>query len=192
MRWPIMRWLILAVAILIIGVTAWRVRDMQAARQIPAVASTPVQPAQPTASTRPLRPDMPLSAEEQNAFHNQRQLEKKQAVREIVAAGRAKLVGLYQAESTDAAWANAKELELMGYQTSAQIEAAGAKPSNLAIDCKRTTCRLEADFPSRSAAEDWITLFSTESGGKLSRAIVDYEPMAGGGVHLVTHGLARE
>jgi hypothetical protein len=102
------------------------------------------------------------------------------------------LAARYAAEPVDAAWAAAKEARLLAASVSDEIRRTNAVPENYRASCRSTVCRIGADFPDRGAAEDWLTLFSTGTGGELPNEayIVTQDP--DGGIHLEIMGLARK
>lgn len=109
----------------------------------------------------------------------------------IVAAGRKQIVGRYQSEPIDSVWASATRQELAKYSLSGQIRATNSEPANLSIDCRRTTCRIDADFPNATAADDWSTLYLTGAGSRLPKASLEKSGNADGSVHLTIYALAR-
>ncbi len=88
----------------------------------------------------------------------------------VAQAGRTKLQGQYQTEAVDAGWAIGKERALETLQSNDQIEQFGARPVALDVACRSSVCRLQAEFASRVAADDWITLYLLNAGHEISRS----------------------
>lgn len=188
-------WLaLLLVATLVVGATWWRSRSdiptTTNAVDAPSAAATSSVIAVRTTS-RPASPPLALNPEQARARRNARQTQRKANIDRIVAAGRKKIAGRYEAEPIDSPWANATRQELMEYSLSDQIRATHSEPSNLNIDCRRTTCRIDADFPNATAADDWSTLYLTGAGSRLPNASLQKSDNADGSVHLTIYALAR-
>lgn len=113
----------------------------------------------------------------------QREDERK-SVQDIVATGDRKLRDLYQMETTNQKWAAAKQLELEKFVVVPQMEAINAIPTEFDVRCRSSMCRIVADFPSRTAADDWSTLYMTNNGGLLPRASLNTTAQADGSVRL--------
>lgn len=184
---------LLLVATLVVGATWWRSRS-----DIPTTtnAIAPNAPATPSVivvrtTPRPaLSPPAPNPAQAR-ALREAQRTQRKANIDRIVAAGRKKLVGRYESEPIDSRWANATRQELMEYSLSDQIRATHSEPSNLNIACRSTTCRIDADFPNATAADDWSTLYLTGAGSRLPNASLQKSDNADGSVHLTIYALAR-
>jgi hypothetical protein len=176
---------------LIVGVTWWRSRTVPVAAD-PAPSTDLAPSPQARASSRPARTGTsPRLARAGDS--RARRAQRRAAVQRIAAAGRNKIVGRYEGENIDSAWANATRQELMKpeYTASDQIRAVQAEPANLAIDCRSTTCRINADFPNSVAADDWSTLYLTGVGDRLPNASMRKTRGADGSVHLEIYAIAR-
>lgn len=187
-------WLaLLLLATLVVAATWWRARPRlpgptDALDTPAAVAPAPAHAMRYT--TRPVAPLPPLNPQEARARRHAQRMQRNANIDRMVAAGRKQIVGRYESEPIDSAWANAARQELMKYSLSEQIHATGSEPSNLDIECRRTTCRIDADFPDATAADDWSTLYLTGVGSRLPRASLQKSDNANGGVHLTIHALA--
>jgi hypothetical protein len=189
-------WLaLLLVATLVVCATWWRSgSDVPSAKKNAivapeAVATSSVNPVRTT--PRPALSPPPLNPGQIRARRNAQQAQRKANIDRIVAAGRKKIAGRYESEPIDSPWANATRQELMEYSLSDQIRATHSEPSNLNIDCRRTTCRIDADFPNATAADDWSTLYLTGAGSRLPNASLQKSDNADGSVHLTIYALAR-
>lgn len=97
----------------------------------------------------------------------------------------------FNSESTDAPWASRKITELRSMASSSQIAALGAEVSNLSVDCRQATCRMTGDFATRSAAEDWVTLYMSSLGNRLPSATYRLHEAPGGRTGIEIYGAAR-
>lgn len=165
-------------------------------RKAPVAAPEPTAPPAP-AQDRPVQ--RPATDLRRKAMAPERladwQARRAHAQAEQVRRGRAlhdALAARYAAEPVDAAWAAVKEARLLAASVSDEIRRTNAVPENYRASCRSTVCRIGADFPDRGAAEDWLTLFSTGTGGELPNEayIVTQDP--DGGIHLEIMGLARK
>jgi hypothetical protein len=183
------RWLVAIAAVLIIGVSWWKSHEQSSPPAMPAAESNSASVTTPAAGPRPpgLR-DAPVSPDQVEAQRAQ----EREAVQAIVAAGRQKLGSRYTQETIDASWADAKQVELAQFASSQQISEIHAEPKNLAIDCRRTVCHITADFPSRTASQDWATLYLTGAGSRIANASLDTVANSDGSVRLEIYGLARQ
>jgi hypothetical protein len=107
---------------------------------------------------------------------------------QAVAAGRNKLVSQYQNEKVNGGWAAAREQSLTSNAVSPQIEQLGAKPKNLTAHCRSTTCQITADFPTPTAADDWVTLYLTDPATALSKSSYQTSENPDGSVHIDLYG----
>lgn len=188
-----MRWLFLAVVVVLISiVTWWKMPRTKVATAADGHPSAQVDSGAGRSPPRPISQPLPLSDAEQRArIVAEREAERK-SMDQLVTAGRNKLVTRYESETIDQAWASTKRVELAEFSTSAQMEAIGAQPDNLSIDCRRSTCRIGADFPSRSVAEDWSTLYLASLGSRLPNASLQTSVNSDGSTHIDIYGLARQ
>jgi hypothetical protein len=98
------------------------------------------------------------------------------------------LVNLYRSEKTDPAWASAKERELLPLTQVAQIQQMNAVPEQLDIDCKASSCRIQADFDSSRAANDWATVFTASLGSSMPTGTVQQITNPDGSVTIEVYG----
>jgi hypothetical protein len=189
--------LFLAMAVvLVVGITWWRSHGTpaeairtasDAAASIP-TPQTSVRPARRNASIPPNELRLPRG--ERVRAHRAQQ---RAAAERVVTAGRNKIVGKYESEAIDPAWSNTTRQALISPALTAsdQIRATHSEPSNLAVDCRSTTCRITADFPTTVAADDWSTLYITGAGDRLPNASLQKTANADGSVHLEIYATAR-
>jgi hypothetical protein len=188
---PLLAFLLLAT--LVFGATFWRSWSNDPATTHVADAKAAIAPSLPAAriATQPaLPPAPPLNPAETRARMHVQKAQRKAHIDRITTAGRKKIVGRYESEPIDSIWANATRQELVKYALSDQIRATHSEPSNLNIDCRRTTCRIVADFPNATAADDWSTLYLTSAGSRLPNASLQKSGNADGSVHLEIYALA--
>lgn len=98
----------------------------------------------------------------------------------------------YSSERTDAAWASAKEAKLLAASTGDEIRRAGAEPRNYTASCRSSVCKIGADFATRGAMEDWLTLFSTGLGSEMPNVAYVVSQNPDGSFRLDVMGLARK
>ncbi len=108
--------------------------------------------------------------------------------RAVVAAGKQNLESAFRSEKTNPTWARGKELELERYVVNPQMDSLNAIPTEFDVECKSSTCRIEAEFASPSAADDWATLYLTNNGGLLPRSTLSKVRQPDGTVKLVMVG----
>lgn len=98
----------------------------------------------------------------------------------------------YRAERRDGAWAAGKENELRAIADSEAMQSAGVAPATaLDVSCKRSLCESVAEFPSASAAQDWVMAFMSSAGTASSRSVVRQQPLPGGAMQVRIVSLAR-
>ncbi|HJW46260.1 MAG TPA: hypothetical protein VJ484_07190 [Lysobacter sp.] len=134
---------------------------------------------------------LPMNGAEAQARLQAKRAQERKKIDRVVAAGRSKLVGRYESQPIDHAWATVKRAELMELGTSEQIEAIQAQPTSLGVDCRTSVCRIGADFPSQTAAEDWATLYLISEGANLPQASMKASVNPDGSVHLDVYAHAK-
>lgn len=101
------------------------------------------------------------------------------------------LASAWRSESADAAWAPAQEQAMRQVAALPAMGDADVLPRDLAVQCKRTTCRLDASFDSSGQADDWVLLYMSSAGGVQQHAVVSRKPHADGSVAIQVHSKAR-
>ena len=186
--WPLVAGT-LAIA-LIVGVTVGR-RDRSAMAAGDSLASTPgatgATPRQ-ASQAHGSRARAEFSMAERGERRKAAQIEQERKAR----AFHAMLAARYAAEPVDAAWAGAKEAKLLAASASDEMRRIDALPGNYRATCRSSVCRIGADFPNRSAAQDWLTLFSTGVGSELPNESYIVSQNQDGSIHLEIMGLAKK
>lgn len=59
-----------------------------------------------------------------------------------------------------------RELEMLSGMTSPLLTKAGVVPGDPEVECRRSACRVTANFRSESDATNWATLYITTLGGQ--------------------------
>lgn len=128
------------------------------------------------------------------ALREQRQkmADKRKQVQQQVDRTQAAFAARYNNEPVDAAWAGAKEAELMGLGVSDQIRQLNAQPQNMAVDCKSSMCRITGDFASMSTGDDWVTLYMNNVGDKVPVASYKYVQNPDGTVSINVYAVGRK
>jgi len=190
------RWFfVVVVAALIVSVTWWKISTRSSGAVSPAVTDLPVDNSGPLPARRiAAHPTLPGSAtpEEMSRFNGMRHEQALAKKQKVVDAGRNKLFTRYQAEKVDGGWATGREQSLIEHAVSPQIHDMGADPKNLTAHCRSSTCLLTADFPSRVAADDWFTLYLTNTGTDLFNASYQATVNPDGTTHVEIYGLAKK
>lgn len=106
-------------------------------------------------------------------------------------AAREAAILAFRNERVDPAWAGTHESKLGGIAGSDAISATGIKPRDSDISCKSRTCRIQADFASRSEAEDWALLFMSSVGDSLPTSVVTTNQNPDGSARVEIYGTAR-
>ena len=97
----------------------------------------------------------------------------------------------FRNERVDAAWAGVHESRLSGIAGAEAIAGTGIQPRDSDISCKARTCRIQADFASRSEAEDWALMFMSSVGDTLPSSVVTTTPNFDGSTTVEIYGTAR-
>lgn len=131
------------------------------------------------------RPERSGEVDLQNRAAIEREFEQEaSAAHEAIAAR-------YSSEPVDAKWAANSESKLLSASKSAQISDMRADPVALVMDCKTSTCRVQADFDSMTQAQDWLTLFTLNLGEALPETSFKYTAIPGGGARATLYGVAN-
>lgn len=190
----------LLVASLVLGLIWWKSTPSAdapttAATEAAALDETAAWDEEPASTPRTapggLSQPPPANVAEAHARKQARRAQERKEIDRLAATGQRKLVGQYQREPVDHAWATAMTAELTSLATSEQIQAIQAEPGNLKVDCRSSVCRIGADFPNRTSADDWSTLYLTGLSAKLPRASMRASTNPDGSVHLEMYGYAR-
>jgi len=192
-----MKWFfVVIVAALIVSVTWWKIGTRSSAAAAPTTTELPGAPVDESTDAARLaahrNPPISTSPEEMSRFNHMRHEQALAKQAKVVDAGRNKLVARYQNEKVDGSWATAREQSLVEHAVSPQIHDMGADPKNLTAHCRSSTCQLSADFPTRVAADDWFTLYLTNTGTDLYNASYQATMNEDGTTHVEIYGLAKK
>lgn len=189
------RWFfVVVVASLIVSVTWWKISTRSSEAVSPVANDLPADSGPLPARHVAAHPILSASASpEEMARFNQMKHEQSLAKKQkVVDTGRNKLVSRYQSEKVDGGWATGREQSLIAHAVSPQIHEMGADPKNLTAHCRSSTCQLTADFPTRVAADDWFTLYLTNTGTDLFNASYQTSLNPDGTTHVEIYGLAKQ
>jgi hypothetical protein len=192
-----MRWTLVALlAVLIVSVTWWKTSGRSIGNAPEGVASNSTASTIPVfdnASAHRPRPPRPFSETRQGnvALSKTRRDESRAKAKQIVELGRSQLLSQYNNEKVDPAWAPSREHSLIEHAISPQISELKAEPKNMTSRCRSSVCQITADFATPTAADDWFTLFLTNSGTDLSHASMQTTKNPDGTTHLEIYGVAR-
>lgn len=112
-------------------------------------------------------------------------------VKKLVNDGKQKLLARYRSEPVDAPWAARTQTTLADTNNSPMLDAADAKPLSFDSQCHSSVCLIGADFASRRAADDWLTLYTSLAAKNLSKAAIESSVNPDGTIHLQIYGQAR-
>lgn len=115
-----------------------------------------------------------------------------EATQERIRMRNAEMASSFATEKTDTAWASAHERSLASLQDSGPIRDAGAEAQNFQAECRSSMCRIQADFPNRSAAEDWLQLYTAGLGNNLPVVTAHKTANPDGSVRLEIYGIGRK
>lgn len=147
----------------------------------------------PALSNRPVLQPLPaLSDAEYQARERAERRQRQSQANAIVDTGRRNLESEFASESLDPVWSRAKETELEKFVLDPQMEAIGAIPTAFTVACKSSVCRIVAAFPSKTAAEDWTSLYVINNGGLLSRVSYNHVLQPDGTMQLELIGSTRK
>lgn len=90
----------------------------------------------------------------------------------------------HRKDPMDTAWSARAEAELSAVAAGEWSAETGITPRNLAIDCRSTLCRTEAEFPKQGDAQDWGELFLTMAGGTVRKSNIVVLPRPDGSAEL--------
>jgi len=195
---------LIAVAVLgllIVGATAYRWLDSKqdrSATRTTAADSSAVQIGserrdaglrQDNGNTNPL-PDGARNQARIAALTAKRRQSAEAMVKQNQAARDAAILA-FRNERVDAAWAGAHESRLSGIAASDAIAGTRIQPRDSDISCKARTCLIQANFASRSEAEDWALLFMSSVGDALPTSVVTTNQNPDGSGRVEIYGTAR-
>lgn len=123
-------------------------------------------------------------------FMSSKRIER-QASSDRMAAVTTSLANKHRNEPVDPQWAGGMEATLQGVAQNAAFAESGIKADSLDIDCKSSTCRIDAGLPSRGNAADWATVFMSSVGSDIKRAYTSVVAAPDGTTHVVIYAEAR-
>ena len=190
---PLFPWLVGLAVIVVIALAMLfkRAGNETAPAATPSVQQDSAQAARPGIRRGTHVPGQPMPME-QLREQRQKAAEQRKEVQQRVDRTQAAFAARYANEPVDAAWAGAKEAELMTLGVSDQIRQLGAEPQNMAVDCKSSMCRITGDFASTSTGDDWFTLYMNNVGAKVPVASYKYVRNPDGTVSINVYALGRK
>ena len=105
------------------------------------------------------------------------------------AAGERKLRSRYASERIDPSWGPATEQTLRRLSGDPLIAGLDAVPDRFQVDCRASTCRVDAVFVSSSQANDFFSIFTMVAAPYLEKQSLKLTP-AKDGVHAEIFGMA--
>lgn len=193
-----MRWMaVVLLGILIVGLTWWKVSSRKVDESQSVSSDFAATPGPAEASRAHGRSPNAVSASDvtpQDAVGIVRALHDTTHTQatEVVKAGHDMLFSQYQSERVDAHWAHEREQSLVAHSISPQIQDLKVEPKNMTVHCRSTTCAIAADFPTRGAADDWLTLYATNTGTNLFNLSSQVTANPDGSAHIQIYGLAKQ
>ena len=183
---------------MVLGGVLWRHSAMRAAEQVPSAAlakngesgeTSIVHPERPPVTTQGIAPRREFSQADRLRMGAERNKRRKDML-ERVSASNAALVARHRAEQVDPQWAAATEARLQDVAKMSGLEES-VRPTSLDIDCKATTCKVDAGLASRSLGEDWAMLYMSSVGSNMKRAYTSIVTEPDGTSHVVIYATAR-
>lgn len=95
----------------------------------------------------------------------------------------------FAADAPDAAGGAAAETRLEEAVVGSDMASTGLVPDDLAVDCRRTMCRVSADFTKAGDAEDWAMMYLSAAGGAISRARTVQVRQPDGSTQVIIYGV---
>lgn len=101
------------------------------------------------------------------------------------------IAATFNSEPVDPAWSAPAESELRRIAANAESASEDIEAEDVAVACKKTTCRLTASFATGGKADDWTTRFMSSVGGALKSSAVSQTRNPDGSVLLEIYSNAR-
>ena len=178
---------------LIVAGLAWRQASMPKAAPATAVAGEERLEDVPVAASAPrpgLSPAKADASDRVERFMASKRMER-QASSDRMAAVTTSLANKHRNERVDPQWAGGMEAKLQGVAQDPAFAESGVKADSLDIDCKSSTCRIDAGLPSRGNAADWTTVFMSSVGPDIKRAYTSVVAAPDGTTRVVIYAEAR-
>ena len=176
----------------ILGGVLWRHSAMRTIENVSPVAlensESGAQQHRPPVTSQRIAPRQFSQADRLRLNAERKQRRKEMAER--VRASNAALVARHRAEQVDPQWAAATEARLQEVAKMSGFEER-VTPTSLDIDCKATTCKVDAGLASRSLGEDWAMLYMSSVGSNMKRAYTSVVTEPDGTSHVVIYAIAR-
>jgi hypothetical protein len=103
----------------------------------------------------------------------------------------AQLEQQHNAQPIDPAWAGPAEAALEKLTEDPGLVASQIKPDAYRSECRTSSCRISADFSSHADAEDWSTMYITNTGRTFQRTRSMVIPTGDGGYEARIYGTRR-
>jgi len=180
----------------ILGGVLWRHSAMRASENVPSVAlensesgATSIARQDRLPATQGPAPPRQFSQAERFRLNAERKQRRKEMV-ERARASNAALIARHRAEQVDPRWAAATEARLQEAAKMSGFEEA-VTPTSLEIDCKATTCKIDAGLATRSLGDDWAMFYMSSAGSNVKRAFTSVVTEPDGTSHVVIYAIAR-
>jgi len=182
----------IVVATILAGVL-WRHSTMRSIENVPPVARENDESGslqhRPLASSQAIAPPRQFSQADRLRLNAERKQKRKDMV-ERARASNAALIARHRAEQVDPQWAAATEARLQEVAKMSGFEEA-VTPTSLDIDCKATTCKIDAALASRTLGDDWAMFYMSSVGSNVKRAFTSVVTEPDGTSHVVIYAIAR-
>lgn len=160
----------IALIVLVVALVAagfwWR----QSRPAAPLATAIPAVGTDAPATASQAAPGRSIVLRQANAQRNQERGEiRKQAMAKRQAASDA-MLQKHRTDPVDPKWAPAMEAKLQAVAKNSPLVAADAVPTSLDIQCRSTTCTIEAGLPTRSQGEDFALIYMSSVGSNIKRA----------------------
>jgi murein L,D-transpeptidase YcbB/YkuD len=101
----------------------------------------------------------------------------------------AALQSLYRSEKVDPQWSAGMESRLQ--EVAGTFASEGATPTSLDIDCRSTTCKIDATHPDQTQSDDWAMMYMASVGSNVQRAFTRVVRNPDGTSSVVIYAVAR-
>jgi hypothetical protein len=187
---------VIALGIVVAAILAgalWRHSAMRSSENVPSVAledgESGAQQHRPPTASQAVAPPRQFSQADRLRLNAERKQKRKDMV-ERARASNAALIARHRAEKVDPQWAAATETRLQEVAKMSGFEEA-VTPTSLDIDCRATTCKIDAGLASRSLGEDWAMLYMSSVGSNVKRAFTSVVTEPDGTSRVVIYAIAR-
>ena len=162
------------------------------AQQVAEAPVASVPGAAPPEATRVRTPQADRSLRDEGVLaHVERRAEMRDEHQARIRTLREESAQRFASEQVDPAWAPGKIKELTSLASEPEFAVANAKPQQLSVDCRSSTCRIDGQFETNGKAEDWILMYMSGVGSGMPNSVVSRSTNPDGTTRVEIYGRAR-